>query len=353
MSAFAAPEKDVYYNFDKLNSYNGVFNFCVGMRGVGKTFGAKLRAIKRFINKGEQFIYMRRYKDELQYSRDTFFDDIIAEGYFPEWEFRINGKVGQMAPKETKGDKKRVWKTCVHFIPLSVSQSFKSVPFPTVYTIIYDEFIIEKGNVPYIASEVTKFLGFYSTVARNREGVKVYFLANAVSITNPYFLYYKITPDRVGEWSTYQIDPVTKEPFIVCHFVESAAFKEKVYATRFGRFIQDTEYAEYAAENKFADNHEELIGAKSPAAVYYMTLETEQGTFSVWVDYKEHIQYVQEKRPKRELLFTTLPERMSTNKTLLTYSGKVLSNLRTSFRQGSVIFDTPQSREAFIQIFKR
>lgn len=348
MTEIPAMDKNrAYYNFDKLNSFNGYFNFCVGMRGVGKTFGAKLRAIKRFIKKDEQFIYLRRYKDELQFSRDTFFDDIIAEGYFPEWDFRINGKVGQMALKATKDDKKRVWKTCVHFIPLSISQSFKSVPFPKVYTIIYDEFIIEKGNVPYISNEATKFLGFYSTVARNREGVKVYFLANAVSITNPYFLYYKIRPDQVGEFSQY------KNGFIVCHFVESAEFKTEVYKTRFGQFIQDTEYADYAVSNQFADNHEELLGAKSPAAVYYMTLETAQGTFSVWMDYKEHKHYIQEKRPKKEFHMTLLPEKMGEGKILLTPSDKILSNMRTSFRHGRVIFDTAQSREAFIEVFKR
>lgn len=336
-----------YYNFDKLNSYNGIFNFCVGMRGVGKTFGAKERAIKRFIKKGEQFVYVRRYKEELQISRDTFFDDIIAADKFPDYDFRINGKMGQICHKNSADQKKREWKTLCYFFPLSQAAAIKSASFPNVYTIIYDEFIIEKGNTPYIANEAVKFLGLYSTIARKREGVKVFFLANAVSITNPYFLYYKIRPDRVGEFSTF------KDGFIVCHFVESEDFKKDVYATRFGKFIQDTEYGDYAVQNEFSDNHDELLGAKSPAAVYYMTLETSQGTFSVWVDYEDEKQYIQERRPKKELMMTLLPEKMSVNKTLLTNNNKILANLRTSFRHGNVIFDTPQSREAFIEIFRR
>ena len=343
----------VFYNFDRLNSYNGVFNFCVGMRGVGKTFGAKERAIKRAIKHGEQFIYMRRYKDELQMSRDSFFDDIVAEEKFPDWDFRINGKVAEMAHVKTRDHKKREWKKIGHFIPLSISQSVKSVSFPLVTTIIYDEFIIEKGNVPYIANEAIKFQGFYSTVARNRENVRVYFLANAVSITNPYFLYYEIRPDKAGEFSTYKHHPVTNDPFIVCHFVEAKDFESEVYKTRFGHFIKDTEYGKYAVQNEFADAHSEMLGYKSPEAVYYMSLETAHGTFSVWMDYKEHKHYIQAKRPGQEFLFTFLPEKMGEGKQLLTYSDKILSALRTGFRQGNVIFDAPQTREAFIDIFRR
>lgn len=348
-----AVDTSIFYNYDKINSYNAVFNFCVGLRGVGKTFGAKERAVKRAISRGEQFVYIRRYKDELQISRDTFFDDLVAEGKFPDWDFRINGKVAQMAPKKTAGDKKRAWATIGHFIPLSISQSVKSASFPLVTTIIYDEFIIEKGNVQYLPNEAVKFQGLFSTIARRRENVRVYFLANAVSITNPYFLYYNIRPDKAGEFSVYGINPVTKAPFIVCHFVEAKEFEAEVYQSRFGQFIKDTEYANYAVANEFADNHDELLGAKSPAAVYYMSLETPNGTFSVWVDYKEHKHYIQENRPKKEILMTIVPEKMGDGKILITYNDKILSNLRTSFRHAKVVFDTPQSREAFIQIFKR
>ena len=195
-----SPAKDTshFYNYDKINSFNAVFNFCVGLRGVGKTFGAKERAVKRAISRGEQFVYIRRYKDELQISRDTFFDDLIAEGKFPEYDFRINGKVAQMTLKVTAEGKKKEWVTIGHFIPLSIAQSVKSASFPKVTTIIYDEFIIEKGLVQYLPNEAVKFQGLYSTIARSRENVRVYFLANAVSITNPYFLYYNIQIGRAS-----------------------------------------------------------------------------------------------------------------------------------------------------------
>ena len=57
-----------YYNIDDTLSRDRLFNFVVGPRGVGKTYSAKNRVIKNFINKGEQFVYIRRYDTELQKS---------------------------------------------------------------------------------------------------------------------------------------------------------------------------------------------------------------------------------------------------------------------------------------------
>ena len=55
----------MYYNIDSALSYNALFTMIMGGRGIGKTYSAKKRAIKNFLAKGEQFVYLRRYKTEL------------------------------------------------------------------------------------------------------------------------------------------------------------------------------------------------------------------------------------------------------------------------------------------------
>ena len=56
----------MYYSFDKLFSINGwLIAMIIGGRGVGKTFNAKVAVLKRFLKTGEQFIFLRRYKTEL------------------------------------------------------------------------------------------------------------------------------------------------------------------------------------------------------------------------------------------------------------------------------------------------
>jgi len=129
-------KKFSYYSFSNVLSYAGVFNMIMGARGLGKTYGAKKIVIKNAINKGQQFIYLRRYKTELK-GRNSFFADIQHE--FPNEEFRVDGQYAQR-----KVGKK--WETIGYFIPLSTAQANKSIAYPNVYTIIFDEFIIQAGK---------------------------------------------------------------------------------------------------------------------------------------------------------------------------------------------------------------
>lgn len=335
-----------YYNFDKIYSYNATFNFLVGQRGVGKTYGAKLKVLRKAVKSGEQFIYMRRYKEELATSAKTFFADIEHE--FPDYDFRTNGWLAEMAPDTTRDDKKRAWKTIGFFIPLSRAQSMKSVAFPAVTTIIYDEFIIEKGMTHYLPNEAEAFQNFYSTVDRWKDKTKVLFLANSVSIMNPYFLAYSIKPDESGELFTFG-----PGGFGLCHFVDAQDFTSEVYQTKFGQFIQGTEYADYAVANEFKDNSDNLIKQKSADAKYVYTIETKQGIFSVWASWSDSNYFIQEKRPKSETIFTMIPDRMDVEKTFITYNDRMVQVLRTAWRNGSAYFDTSKSRNAFTEIFKR
>ena len=65
----------MFYSYNRIRSYNAIWNFIISNRGGGKTFGSKEMCIKNFIKKGEQWIYVRRYKTELK-KRALFFDDI-------------------------------------------------------------------------------------------------------------------------------------------------------------------------------------------------------------------------------------------------------------------------------------
>lgn len=331
-----------YYNYDKLMSYNGVYNFLVGGRGLGKTYGAKEKSIRAALTKGHQFIYLRRYKSELAASRNTFYADV--EHLFPDWDFAIKGQSAVAAPVSTRDDKKRAWIVMGYFVALSTSQTQKSVAFPKVRTIIFDEFIIEKGAIRYLPDESTVFNNFFSTVDRYKDKTRVFFLANSVSIMNPYFIEYEIRPDESNEIL------VTADGFIVCHFPESEAFASGVYETKFGKFIKDTDYASYAIGNTFSDDHDALIADKDSRARYLFSLECKNGTFSVW-NYKDGY-HITDRLPKNQLKFTLLPDRMAEDKTLMTFKDKPLGSLRTAFRQASITFNKPSTRNTFAEVFK-
>lgn len=346
----AAAVKHPWYSFDKIMSFNAVYNFIPGGRGIGKTYGAKKMAINNAIKKGQLFIYLRRYKDETKASKETFFADILGE--FPDWDFRINGNNAEYAPASTREDKKREWMLMGYFLSLSVAKNVKSVAFPLVTLIIFDEFIIEKGNTQYLSNESVAFNNFYLTVDRYKDKTRVLFLANAVSITNPYFLEYKIRPTD-NEFQKLAIDPTTKKPFIAVQFVNSDDFAASIYNTRFGAFIKDSEYADYAVGNEFADNNDHLIEMKTARASYIYTLETREGAFSVWADNMTGRYYCLARRPRQEVIYVTDPQRMTEDKMLLVRSDRQLQVLRTVFARDMMRFDTPVTRNAMIEIFKR
>jgi hypothetical protein len=342
-----------YYNYSKIWSFNAVFSFILGGRGLGKTFGAKKQVIKNAITKGEEFIYLRRFKTELG-TRESFFDDIAHE--FPEYEFRVNGIYAQYAPISAVDEKKRQWTRMGYFYALTQAQSLKGKTFPAVTIIIFDEFIIEKGYTQYLPNEYAVFQGLFSTVDRSQDKTRVLFLANSVSITNPYFLAYKIRPKDDVEFM--QIKKVedrhgVKRYFIACHFPKAADFAESVSRTMFGQFIADTEFADYAVGNKFVDNNGFLLGLKDKDAEYSYTIETRSGSFSIWINHMNGKYYLQEKRPRTELVYVNHQTLMQHGKMLLGYSDPLLRIVRSAFKNGVLFFDSDQTREAAFDIFKR
>lgn len=347
-----------FYNYDRVCSYDARYHFIVGGRSIGKTYGKAMRVIKRFIKFGEQFVWVRRHKEELALAKQTFFDALRHE--FPNHYFRVEGWEAQcvevpadfnnMTPDKQKAALKgAAYQTMGFFIALSSAQKVKSANFPMVRTIVFDEFILEKGLTQYLPNEAKMFNNLYFTIDRKRDTTKVFFLANSVMIDNPYFIYYEIDPDEAVKGIIRKSDN-----FLVVHFPEMADFQDEMYQSRFGRFIKETdpEYADYAIGNQFRDNHKLMIGDKDRAADYLYTIETRKGTFSVWSKMFSREVYIQVKQPKGGLrTFTLIEQNMGPGKVFLDKSSEVLSGLRTYWRNGNMIFDSPQTRNAMLDIF--
>lgn len=343
-----------FYSYSRLLSYNAIYNFAVGGRGVGKTYGWQKKVTKDAIRTFEknpelidQFIYVRRYKEELKLARDTFFAAVYVE--FPDYDFKVQGFYALMSPASERDVKKRPWHVIGYFIELSRAQSYKSVAFPLVKTIGFDEFIIEKSATHYLPNEAVIFNNFYSTVDRYKDKTRVFFMANSVSITNPYFLEWDINPNNSDKNGFVK----SHDGFMVAHFIDSEEFNKEVYQTKFGKFIQGSDYAEYAVGNQFSDNHSGLLRDKGERARYMFTLETTAGTFSIWFDIVTAEYFCQGKRPRGdETMITLIQDQMDEGKTLMRTSDDAMSRLRTAFNHGRVWFDTAKTRNSFLEIYR-
>lgn len=352
-----------FYNPARLLSHNATFNFVCGDRGFGKSFAFKKRAINNWIKRGEQFLYLRRYKNEISKSRDSFFRDIQARGLFQDYDFRINGYTAQATKVLVKLDsesekvfasrsKNRKWETIGFFFALSQAASVKSTSFPEVTMIIFDEFIKDKTNIQYLPDEEKMLKDMYETIDRGEERTKVFCLANAVSMMNPYFIAYEIQPDNGDEFVLkYKIDG---KYFVCCQFPNSEQFRTEKFQTAFGKFAQltDPDYADYAMRSIFSDAHDRLVFEKPENSIYWITLETSKGTFSIWSEGREF--YIQSRRPRgNEILYTMIAENMDTGRTLMHYNDKGMQLMRSAFNQARVTFDKPSTRNVFAQIFER
>ena len=319
-----------YYSLDRLLSYGAMFNIAVGARGLGKTYACKKRAIKRALDGGEEFVYLRRFQTELKHV-STFFNDIRGE--FPEWELSVDGRKAKARPTGSDGE----WTTIGYFLALTAGATLKSVSYPNVCTLIFDEFIIEEGTRHYLPAEVDTFLDLYSTIDRNNDRVKVFMLSNAVRCVNPYFIEWRIQTGKAFQRRG--------GGYLVCELIDNEAFAGEVSRTRFGKFIKETspEYASYAIDNLFSDDTEDLLGKKPPEARLIATLRTRTGEISLWND--DMMWYVQRRLPRDCDVRLAYKVRARDGERVQTKGEGYMAILVHAIKDGRVRFDSIESRE--------
>lgn len=280
-------DRSIYWDIGRTLTHNMLFNVIVGNRGGGKSYGAKKRAIDNFIKRKEQFGYIRRYKDDLKKPLEQFFTDIAWE--YPDYEFKTNGEKLYIRLKSHSKDKWSEKDVAGYGFVLSTASNKKSISYPDITTLIFDEFLIEKGNQRYLPNEPEKLLNLYETVARpgtQHPRVVLFMLANAISITNPYFLYWNLRmpkqEDKNGKW-------IWKHPTrpILVEDVRNEAFIEKKKNTEFGALVSGTNYADYSIENKFLLDDDTFIEKKGQFAKYLFTFVYKDRKFGVWADFSE------------------------------------------------------------------
>ena len=267
-------DKSIFWDIDRtLTHSDALFFVIVGNRGGGKSYGAKKRAIKNFINKHEQFGYIRRTKDDLKDSIKEFFKDIIKNKEFPEYEFKVDGN-------------KLYYK--------------KSIPYPNITMMIYDEFLLDdqSSQQRYMKNEPRALLNLYETVARpatDHPRVVLFMLANSTSINNPYFLFFGLKmpdldhPDKNGKYIWHH----PTRPIIVENVVNQK-FIDAKKSTEFYGIIAGTGYDEYSLDNKFINDDDTFVEKRVSTAKPYFTFIYKNKRFGVWLSMIEGLMWVSE-----------------------------------------------------------
>lgn len=338
----------IFYDGYQTLTYNALFNFIIGNRGGGKTYWSKRWAINDFIKNGNQFIYVRRYKTELRTAK-TFFNDISQE--FPGHDFEVKGNYLMV-------DGKRAGEV----MALSTSKIMKSNSYPLVNKIIFDEFIIDKGVYKYLPNEVEYFLDLYETISRLRD-VKVFFLANAITQTNPYFIYFDVELPYEKKVQTFYNNGsgrFTKKknkpyPDVLIQLVRSDDFIAEKKKQRFGQLIAGTQYSDYAIENEFLRDSQTFIEKKAERCRYLYSITYAGFTFGVWHDFKNGILYLSfdtEKENRINYAFTTDDHKLNTMLVSTIRTSGYLKQLFDGFKMGFLRFESMDIKNIFHDLLK-
>lgn len=330
----------MYWNLKQTLSYNKLLNFVVGNRGAGKSYGSKKWCMEDWLKNKKQFIWVRRFGSEFEEFKETFFSDIKHEFEEHVWEVV---SVGNTYRFKCDGE-------IIGFgMPLSISLKKKSTPYPNVDKIIFDEFIIEKGSSYYLKNEVEVFLDLMETVIRTRTDFKcVFFIANAITFTNPYFIYFKLDKPKNKKMITTKGD-------ILLQFVANKEFIDKKKQSRFGKLIEGTDYAKYSIENDFRRDTTDFIIKQPKNLRYGFTLKSGLESYGVWWCDDEGLIFVSKKYdPSCKIKYTTILENHKPNTLLLKGGGKsvIFTHFVKAFKMGNVYFDSIKTKNIVLETIK-
>ena len=322
-----------------------MFNFIIGERGVGKTYGAIKFCINDYLKNGNQFVYLRRFKTEIESSADakdnSFFSKIIENEEFPEHEFKTKNTKDKAIFRCNK-------EICGYAIPLSTSLILKSKSFSKVKNIIFDEFIIERGTYHYLPNEVHQFLDFCETVMRLRD-FRVFFLGNAIQKANPYFNYFNLDIPYGSDIKTYQ------NGLILVNYIKNMEYRQAKRETRFGQLISGTEYDNYAIDNKFLHENSTFIEKRTQNSKFFFILKLDRHQYGAWSDGKSGKIYLSSAYdPKCPIIFAwDVNDHDEKTRLLRVRSSDFLKTLIEKYRNGLLCFENQKVKMATLPFLNK
>ena len=268
-----------YYNYKRILSYNVPVMILIGERGVGKSFGAKEYVINEYLKNGSQFMYLRRYENELKsvFEKDKnnpkdFFDDIKKVDKYKNLELQAKRRKFYLN-NECFGFAKR----------LTEAQDLKSAGYENVKTIIIDEYPIEKNKRYYLPDEGMILMGIFDSIIRNRSDVKIFILGNAVEGIeySPLFSFFGLSLPFNNDIKTF------KDRTILVQYMNNEEFRKERENTLIGKLAKGTKYEEYALKNKILDKNSDFIEKKKATSKFSFAFIYNNIIYGVWNDYAE------------------------------------------------------------------
>lgn len=177
----------------------------LGERSNGKSYASKNLIISECIKTGKEFIYLRRY--------DLDTKDSLCVGYFADCpvEQMTDGEYTcidvwrkgiYLSNTDDETGKIKHGKKIGYCHALSQAEHYKSLAFPEVNWIIYEEIVSQDAR--YLFNEPSKLQQYVSTIFRQRKG-KCILIGNTISRICPYYRDWnlKVAKQKLGTTEDY------------------------------------------------------------------------------------------------------------------------------------------------------
>lgn len=329
----------MHWDINKMLSFNALFNFIIGERGVGKSWGCKDFLIRHFKKTKKKFVWLRRTQRDLEsaignHKTKHFFTQLTNKYDIKDFDISSDDKLYYMTYKS---------KLMGYATSFRNAESIKGTAFDDVDYIVVDEFLVGDGGSRYLKDEVSYILSLYETISRMND-VKVIFLGNATSIYNPYFLFFNISLPYNTEFKTF------KNGLILVQYIKNDEYREAKKQTRFGQLISGTKYEEYAIENKFVNDTEDFIRKKPTKSKLLFNININNTIFGCWL-YKNKL-YVSTKFNPSLKILVTYNLNSHNEKTRLFKSNNVFfKNMSNHFKVGTLYFENQTIKHIIIDLF--
>lgn len=186
-------ETSKFYSLENIKKTGATYNVIFGERSNGKTYSVLLEGLREYVKHGGQLAIVRRWKEDITGRRAS---DIFSA-------LNSNNEVAKLTNNKYTGityfaskfylctydeNGKPVYsldKDCFAYtFALSETEHNKSISYPNITTILFDEFITKHV---YLNDEFVLFMNTVSTIVRQRTNVKIYMCGNTVNKFCPYF----------------------------------------------------------------------------------------------------------------------------------------------------------------------
>lgn len=308
----------------------------IGARGIGKTYGGKRYAIKKFLQEGKKFIWIRDTESALDELRENdgekFFADIKKE--FKNLTGNIRGEVITINEKHAG-----------YLMPMSTYYNYKGNSYEEIKHIFFDEFIAERIQARR-GSRAVQFANTIETVGRLRTDYKLFMFANSLRRGDEILNLLNI---RIKGFGFY----FNKKKGVVLHYADNnPEFNKAKSRSISGKLISGTPLDEVMSKNKFSDDENEYFTTMPPKSKLLAILHTELDAVRLYL--KNGVLYVRHdfnEKTNNNIRFVNDLELVTTR--LKMASKELLDAVKRAYAHNDCLFENAYCKELFLQVIKR